>query len=263
MILDKTAVILKKDALTALRYRNGFLTSVVAPAAQLATFYYLSRAVGPQFRPEGMPYFVFLLIGTGFYSFLLTGMYGILRTIQEAQQSGTLEVLMTSSTRPAVLVMLSAVSAFAGAFAQLLIYVGAGMFFFSGGLRPDPLAVPLVFTFSLLNAIAIGIFAAGLQLSIHKGSAVLWAIGSSSWLVSGTLFPAGALPPPLRALSALLPFTHSLTGMRLAIMQPSGSAIRHEIEILALFAAVLAPLSIAFLSWTLHRARTLGTLSFY
>ena len=65
MILDKAVAVLKKDALTAIRYRNGFVLSAISPALQLATFYYLSRAVGPQFRPEGMSYFLFLLVLIG------------------------------------------------------------------------------------------------------------------------------------------------------------------------------------------------------
>lgn len=264
MILDKAAAVLKKDVLTAIRYRNGFLLSVVAPAVQLATFYYLSRAVGPQFRPEGMPYFLFLLVGTGFYSFLLTGMYGFLRTIQEAQQTGTLEILMTTSTRPAVLLGLSAVSAFATAFVQLLFYLGVGTLLFARDVQFNVFAALIVFTFSVLIAIAIGIAAAALQISVQKGSAVLWALGSTSWLMAGTLFPISALPRPVRVLSNLLPLTHSLSGMRLAMLQPVNSAaLRSEVMALVLFALLLVPCSAVFFSWTVRRARQLGTLSFY
>jgi len=39
-----------------------------------------------------------LLVGTGFYTFLLMGVHAFLQTVQEAQQTGTLEVLMTTST---------------------------------------------------------------------------------------------------------------------------------------------------------------------
>src|SRR5438093_1132950 len=153
--------VLKKDILTGIRYRNGFIFGLVASGAQLATFYYLSRAIGPQFRPEGMPYFVFLLVGTGFYAFLITGIHSFLRVIQESQQAGT-------------------------------------------------------------------------------------------------------LPVPVRLLSSLLPFTHSLTGMRLALLQLSDSAkLIREIEILFGFALCLVPLSIVFFSWTVRRARQLGSLSFY
>lgn len=264
VILDKGVAVLKKDALTALRYRNGFLTGAVSSAAQLATFYYLSRAVGTQFHPEGMPYFLFLLVGTGFFAFLITGMHSFLQTIQDSQQSGTLEVLMTTSTPPAVLLSLSAISSFAGGALQLVLYVGAGMLLFAPALHVSILGCSLVVVFSVLVAIAIGIFAAGLQLSIQKGSAVLWLLGSSAWLMAGTLFPVAALPRPVRLLSNLLPLTHSLTGMRLALVQaPSPGALLHEIEILAVFAAVLLPLSVIFFSWTVRRARQLGTLCFY
>lgn len=264
LILDKAAAVLKKDALTAIRYRNGFVTSAVSPAVQLATFYYLSRAVGPQFRPEGMPYFLFLLVGTGFYSFLLTGMYGFLRSIQEAQQTGTLEVLLTTSTQPSILLLLNAMSAFVNAFVQLFIYATLGILLFSPVLQPNITATVLVFALSLLIAIAIGVLAASLQISLQKGSALLWALGSSSWLLAGTLFPVGALPRAVRVFSNLLPFTHSLSGMRLAISQSiTPPALRIEIEILGLFACILLPISLLFFSWTVRRARLLGTLSSY
>ena len=263
MILDKAAAVLKKDFITAVRHRNGFLMNVVSPAAQLATFYYLSRAIGPQFRPEGMPYFLFLVVGTGFYGFLLTGIYGLLRNIQEAQQSGTLEVLMTSSTPPPVLLTLSAVSGFAGAFVQFVIYVGAGSLLFAHAFHAHLLAAMAVLVFSLLIAAAIGITAVALQISVQKGSAVLWALGTTSWLMAGTLFPVAALPKSVRILSNLLPFTHSLAGMRLAMQGANSLQLTGEIEILFLFALALVPMSVVFFSWTVRRARQLGTLSFY
>src|SRR5436305_2291946 len=121
MIVEKIIAVLKKDAITAVRYRNGFVLSSLAQVAQLATFYYLARSVGPQFRPEGMPYFTFLLVGTGFYTFLLTSMHSFFRSIQESQQAGTLEVLMTTATPAPVLLCLSVVSVFASGLLQLAL----------------------------------------------------------------------------------------------------------------------------------------------
>jgi ABC-2 type transport system permease protein len=256
--------VLKKDILTAVRYRNGFIFGLVASGAQLATFYYLCRAIGPQFRPEGMPYFVFLIVGTGFYTFLITGIHSFLQVVQESQQTGTLEVLMTTSTPPAVLISLSAISAFANGIVQLLVYTGGGLMLFSASLRVNMLGCFWVFVFSVLIAIATGLFAAGVQVLTHKGSAVLWLLGSTAWLMAGTLFPVSALPVPARLLSSLLPFTHSLTGMRLALLQSSNSeTLIREIEILFCFALCLVPFSIVFFSWTVRRARQLGSLSFY
>src|SRR5436853_6320043 len=113
-LLDKMAAILRRDLLSALRYRNGFLLTAFASAAELASFYFLARAIGPGFRPEGVEYFPFLLVGTGFYTFLVMGIHSFVLIVQEAQQTGTLEVLMTTSTPAPVLIFMSAMSSFAG-----------------------------------------------------------------------------------------------------------------------------------------------------
>ena len=263
MIIEKIIAVLKKDAITAVRYRNGFVLSSVAQVAQLATFYYLARAIGPQFRPEGMPYFLFLLIGTGFYTFLLSGTHSFLKTIQESQQTGTLEVLLTTATPAAVLVSLGALSAFGESLLQFVVYIGAGIFFFAPIVHISVAGCLLAFGFSILSAFAIGLFAAGMQISMHKGSAVLWVLGSGAWLMSGTLFPVTALPKLVQMVSYVIPFTHSLAAMRLAVLGGSFTAVAREVGILALFALFLVPAGVVFFSWMVRKARQNGTLSFY
>jgi len=263
MIIGKIIAVLKKDVITAVRYRNGFVLSNLAQVGQLATFYYLARAVGPQFRPEGMPYFLFLLIGTGFYTFLLAGTHSFLKMIQESQQTGTLEVLLTTSTPAAVLVSLGALSAFGEELLQFGIYIGAGIFLFAPVLHISVLACLLACGFSILSAFAIGLFAAGMQISMHKGSAMLWVLGSGTWLVSGTLFPVAALPKPVQMVSNFIPFTHSLAAMRLAVLDGNFAATTREVGILAIFALFLLPAGIMFFSWMVRQARQNGTLSFY
>lgn len=261
-LLDKTVVIGRRDLLTAIRYRTGFLLSAVGALTELAAFYYLSRAVGPAFRPEGLEYFSFLLVGTGFYTFLLMGVHAFLQTVQEAQQTGTLEVLMTTSTSPPMLVFLSAMSAFAANTITLLFYLGAG-FLFGAPLHPNLAASIAVFLLSVIIAVAIGLIAAALQLAIQKGSAVVWAVGSI-WFLTGTMFPVQTLPKTLRGLAQLIPITHSLEGMRLALLEGASlNRVRYELMVLVGFAALLVPVSLLAFSWTLRRARMQGTLSFY
>lgn len=261
-LIDKTAVIVRRDLLTAVRYRTGFLLNAAGAITELAAFYYLSRAVGPGFRPEGLEYFSFLLVGTGFYTFLLMGVHAFLQTVQEAQQTGTLEVLMTTSTSPPVLVFLSAMSAFAANTVTLLFYLAAGVLF-GAPLHPNLAASLSVFLLSVIIAVAIGLIAAALQLAIQKGSAVVWALGSV-WFLTGTMFPVQTLPQPLRHVARLIPITHSLEGMRLALLEGASlGGVAHELALLTVFAAVLVPSSLLFFSWTLRRARMEGTLSFY
>jgi ABC-2 type transport system permease protein len=259
----KIRAVFIKDAITLFRYRNGFLFTAAAQAAQLATFYYLARAVGPRFRPEGMPYFLFLVVGTGFYAFLLTGIHKFLHAIEEAQQTGTLEVLLTTSTSEPVLLTLNAISAFAQAAFEFLIYLGAAFFFFTSALHTSVVGCLLVFALSTLSAFAFGLFAAGLQIYMHKGSAVLGLMGSGAWLISGTLFPVSALPVVARRISDCIPFTHALKGMRLALALGDTPALAREIAILAAFSLLLVPAAVVFLTWAVRQARLNGTLSFY
>jgi ABC-2 type transport system permease protein len=170
---------------------------------------------------------------------------------------------MTTATPAPLLLSLSVISAFAGGVIQLALYVGGGLFLFRPPLHVNIAGCLAVFTLSLAIAVSVGMIAAGLQIAIHKGSAALWLLGSTAWVVSGTLFPVGALPRPIEIVAQLLPMTHSLAGMRLAVVSDGSPALIKEIGVLVVFSMVLVPASIGFFSWTLRRARQFGTLSFY
>ncbi|HUJ96337.1 MAG TPA: ABC transporter permease [Terriglobales bacterium] len=264
-LADKMAAIARRDLLTTLRYRNGFLLATGGAAAELAAFYFLARAIGPGFRPDGMDYFPFVLVGTGFYTFLIAAINSFQHIIADAQQAGTLEVLMTTSTPPPVLVSLGAISAFAGNGLYLIFYLGAGFLVFGATPANSNLAgCAIVLILSLAVAAALGLLAAALQLAVQKGSAVVWLFASGTWFLTGTLFPVTALPAPLRVLAQLLPLTYSLNGMRLALLHGASLAtLFPEVLALTLFAAVLIPFSLLVFSYTLQRARLQGTLSFY
>lgn len=262
--VDKLRVVLRRDLLTALRYRSGFALTIAGAIVELAAFFYLSRAIGPGFRPDGVDYFSFLLVGTGFYTFLVMSVNSFFSTVQEAQQTGTLEVLMTTATPPAMLVFLNALSALARNLAQLIVYVVAGLLLFRAPSQLNVIGCLLMFVFTLLIASAFGIFAAAVQLAIQKGSAVVWLLGSGLWFLTGTLFPVSSLPTPLQVLSRIIPITYLLDGLRLALIEGAPTArLLPDILVLSGFSLILLPLSVVVFSWTLRRARILGTLSFY
>src|SRR5260370_27978174 len=135
--LDKLHAMLRRDLLTAIRHRSGFIVALVGVFTELAAFYFLSRAIGPGFRPGGVEYFPFLLVGTGIYTFFVMSAQSFLSAVQEAQQTGTLEVLMTTSTAPSELVILSSISAFAGNLLNLLFYLFAGVAAFRSSVRAN------------------------------------------------------------------------------------------------------------------------------
>ena len=266
MLFDKALAVMRKDFLSGIRYRSAFLMTAVGIVAELAAFYYLSRAIGPSFRPQGMGYFPFLLVGTGFYTFLLMGINAFLGSVQEAQQSGTLEVLMTSRTSPSTLIFLSALSGFSRNVVRLSLYLIAGLFLLSRvnlGYA-NLLAGSVTFVLSILIAAALGIITAAVQLGTHKGSAVMWLFGSVGWLMTGTMFPTSVLPKPLLWMAKLIPVTHCLDALRASLLEGNNlQGVTREIAILAGFSAVLLPAGLWMFSYMLKRARLQGTLSFY
>lgn len=264
LILDKLQAILRRDLLTAVRHRSGFAMTLTGVFVEVAAFYYLSRAIGPGFRPDGLEYFPFLLVGTGLYTFFVMSAQAFLSAVQEAQQTGTLEVLMTTSTEPAELLILSAISAFAGKLLSLLVYLFAGVTVFRAAVHANLLSCLAALVLSLIVALAIGIFAATVQVVAQKGSALIWLLGSGLWLLSGTMFPVQNLPPALRVAARAIPFTYAIDAMREALIEgrPVG-AMAPALTMLAMFGLVLLPLALACLSRSLRRARQSGTLSLY
>ncbi|MGA7291831.1 MAG: ABC transporter permease [Terriglobales bacterium] len=261
---DKLYAILRRDLLTAVRHRSGFVMAVVGVLTELAAFYFLSRAIGPAFRPNGVEYFPFLLVGTGFYTFFVMSARAFLNAVQEAQQTGTLEVLMTTATAPAELVILSSISAFAGSLVSLLVYLFAGVVIFRAAVHANFISCVAVLILSLAIALAVGIGAATLQVAFQKGSAVLWLLGSGAWFLSGALFPIQSLPRPLELMARAVPLTYAIDGMRGALLEgKSMMAMAPTLAVLAAFAVVLLPLALIALSLSLRRARQDGTLSFY
>lgn len=262
--LDKLYAILRRDLLTAVRHRSGFVVTLVGVFVELAAFYFLARAIGPGFRPDGVEYFPFLLVGTGLYTFFVMSAQAFLTAVQEAQQTGTLEVLMTTSTAPAELIILSSVSAFAGKLVNLLVYLLAGIAIFRAATHANLLSCAVAITLSLAIALSLGIAAATLQVAFQKGSALLWLLGSGLWFLSGTMFPIQSLPHPLQLLAHAIPLTYAIDAMRRALIEgQSVVSMAPTLLVLAGFGLVLLPFSLIALSLSLRRARQNGTLSFY
>jgi ABC-2 type transport system permease protein len=187
-----------------------------------------------------------------------------LSSVEQAQQTGTLEVLLTASTAPVELITLSSASDFAGNLTNLLIYLVAGVAVFRASIHPNLLSCIAVLLLALVIALAIGILASTLQIAFHKGSALLWLLSSGLWFLSGAMFPVSSLPRPLEFLAQFNPLVYAIEGMRRALLGAEPiSAISGTLVRLAAFGAVLLPSALAALSLSIRSARRNGTLSFY
>ncbi len=264
-LLDKLLAIARRELLNAVRYRSGFVLELSGVLAEITAFFFLARAVGPNFQPDGIAYFPFLLVGTTFYTFLMAGVGVFVGSVREAQLAGTMEVLMSTATSGETVLLLDALAAFIARSLYLLFGLVAGILLFGIKLtNPNVPAFVLIFALSVAVAVEVGILAAAVQIAIQKGQAVIWAAGTVAGVVTGTLFPISALPLWAQKLSWLVPVTHSLRGLRASLIGgASWAELSTAIGILAAWAVVLLPISTLVFTRVLRTARRRGTLCLY
>jgi ABC-2 type transport system permease protein len=264
-VLDKLAAIVKRDLLSAARFRGGGVLQLLTILGEVLTFFYLARAVGPGFRPDGMDYYPFLLTGTTFYAFVVSSVALFVGVVRDSQLSGTMEVLMTTSTPASLIVALTATSSIAGRCVSMMVIIGAGLLLFGVPLRQaNVLGLAVVLVLSIALTLAIGMLAAAAQIAFRKGSGVVWLLATGGSLLSGAMFPVDSLPTPLKLLANAIPLTYSLRGLRVALL--AGAPI-NELAVsgctLLIWTLILVPVSIWLLSASVRSARLNGTLSFY
>lgn len=264
-LLTKLHAIWRRDLLTVTRSSAGFGMVVFSVSVELATFYYLARSVGPGFRPQGFDYFWYLLIGTAFFDLLITSVRALVQNIREAQISGIMEVLMTTSTPSAQVIVLQTLSSLIGNVIRATAYVTIGILISQADLpAPNVLGSLAVLALAILLAVAIGLVAAGMQLWLQKGDSAVALIGIVTGLFSGVLFPISVLPPMLRILAEANPFSHALFAFRMTLLQGASlRALQEPLIVLLIWSVALFPFGLWLFSFAMRRARATGSLAYY
>jgi ABC-2 type transport system permease protein len=109
-----------------------------------------------------------------------------------------------------------------------------------------------------------GVISAALTLRYKRRDPINWTIGAISYVFSGVFFPITALPAAMQIISAALPFTYGLHGLRGALL--NGSTLINlwpDVFALLLFTAVLLPLAIIFLRGTTRYLKQSGAIGGY
>ena len=121
-----------------------------------------------------------------------------------------------------------------------------------------------IFVLTAVCFLSLGILSASFILVYKMGNPLSWFFGSVSGLLGGMVFPVAILPAWIRWASFLLPVTYSLNGMRRSLLASARfGAILPDIAALALFNAVLLPLSLLAFRAAVRKAKKDGTLTHY
>jgi ABC-2 type transport system permease protein len=254
---------MQKDFRTAVSYRVGFVTTVIASFWGLIAFRFISKLVNTgQFSGSSTAYFQYTVVGLLFASILEPTAAGTAVAVRSEQVQGTLEYLASQPVRRVYLGLswsaFGLVQSIAVAFVVLLLTIPLGF-------GVSNVNVPVVVAVVLLTIVvfsAVGNFGAALVMLVQQGVPLVAGLLSIIGIVSGTIFPISEFPPWLQTIAHLSPLTYALEALRSALLsnQPSTSYVK-DILILLGSAIVLLPLSAVGLERSFRIAQRRGTLS--
>jgi ABC-2 type transport system permease protein len=213
----------------------------------------------------GGNYAAFMLVGVVVTSYSGIALRAFSGNLRAAQFTGTLEVLLLTRASLPTIVFGWSLYPFLRATVFMLVYLTGG--FLILGLRLDNANVGSAFLALLLTVTvmgSMGIMAASFTLVFKQGDPFTAAIVVASGLLSGTMYPVSILPGWLQAISRILPQTHAIESMRLAVLQGySVGDLMPQLGALAIYAVLLLPLSLLTFKLAMHRAKIEGSLAHY
>ena len=258
---------LRRDLQVEASYRANVLLGAVSAFVLLVVLYYVGQTVGTSRALQGYggDYFAFSLVGFAAAAPLHASLLQLARRVREAQMTGTLEAILTTPVGPARAVLLSALLPLAGsALRMAALLVGGWTLFGLPFARANLGAAAVVLLLALASYVPLGLLSASFTLRFKRGDPVAAFLDLASVLLGGVFFPVAVLPMPLQAAGRMLPLTHALEALRLALLRNAPLAeLLPQLRALSLSAAVLLPFAFVLFRAAVRRARDDGSLTHF
>ncbi len=272
MGLNRPYAFLVRDFLTEVSYPVSFAVQIGGVLLSATMFYFIAQALGsaasPYLQEYGGDYFSFVLIGIAFGNYFGVGLQAFSRALREAQTSGTLEAMLMTPTRVSTVILSSATWSYLFTTVRVVLYLACGVVLFGVRLaEANYLGALAALALSVVSFSSIGIVAASFVMLFKRGEPITSMLTGAFNLLGGVFFPVeifAARAPWLMPVAQALPLTYALHAMRLALLQhASFAALASDLAMLAVFAVILLPLSLAVFRWTVDRARQDGSLTHF
>lgn len=260
---------MKRDFLIDISYRLSFFFNFLHIFFTVSAFFFLSRFIDAgapaRLEPYGGNYFPFVLTGIAFSNYFNVFLNAFSSPLREAQQQGTLEAVIATPTPLFVILAYSCLYQVLYTLFEMAIYFILGILVFNMSFaKANYFGAILIFLLSTLSFAGLGLISGSFVLVYKRGNPVNWVLSSVSWLLSGTLYPVSVLPVWLQNIALVLPLTHTLQAVRLALLQGAPTKdIAFNLLALVLFSAVILPLAVVFFLFAANKVRKEGGLAHY
>lgn len=258
------AAFVRRDRLIEVSFRFELALRLGLVAVWCWMFWFVSRIVDAHdTRLTGRP-FGFLFCGLAALQLSQTCLLRMGQRLREEQLAGTLEPLFATGVAPWRLLLSSLVWPLATLFAALASFAflaeRAGALSFA---QADPLALALFLGLGCGVLAELGLVSAAFVLGFQRGDPLAAVFNLASLVLAGAYFPREVLPGWMQQLSAWLPQTQLVDGLRAAAFTGAGledPRCREALGVLALECAVGALLAAFALRLAHARARRRGSL---
>lgn len=265
--VTRMRAVVRRDWLIQASYQFEFLNLLIAPFVSAFLAYYVGALIDDPLalQPYDGGYFEYVVAGVGLTAFAGFGISTFNAQIGTELGAGTLEVLLSGSTRLSVLLVGGAIVPFALTLLEAVALFGIGIGFIGVGISPGSLVVATpVIVLTAITFCALGIMSAAFVLLVKRGDPISGIVFQLNLILSGAIIPIELFPGWLEALCRLTPAYYGVRGVRDALLTDGGFAsTADELAILAGFSAVLVPASLWMFGRAVRRAKVLGVLGSY
>lgn len=265
----KLLAFLWKDWEQARSYRLAFIFQSGSAGLTLAGLYFMNRLFRSieleAIDSYGGNYVAFILIGIVVTVYSGTALRAFSTSMRQAQVMGTLEVLLLTRATLRTVVFGGFTYPFLQATVSMIVYVVGGFLILEVSFEDVNLVgVLLAMALTMTIMISLGIVAASVTLVSKQGDPFTRVLIIAAGMLSGALYPVSVLPGWLQSVAQILPQTHAIEAIRLAVLQGSSvQEIAPQLGVLALYAVAVAPLAMISISYAMRRAKVEGSLAHY
>lgn len=257
---------LRRDFLIWTSYRLAVVWQLLGAFVILGLIYFAGNAVGDRSRlisEQSGSYVAFVLVGFAFTDVFAQGMTTLPQALRDQQKSGTFEPMLLAPVSSFSLLLSSFLFRFVVSLVRLSFFVLFGMIVLGFWHHANPLSVLLVMIPAAAVFIALGTLSAAFIILVKQGDPVVLAYGAMTVLLGGMLFPVDALPAWIRPLTAVVPLTYALSGVRSALDGSSPASVFSEVAVLLGMLALFLPAAVFGFNWSITRAKQEGSLGDY
>jgi ABC-2 type transport system permease protein len=266
-MIDVALAVLRRDWEIERTYRMRLLLAAASTAALAAGMYFIGRLVThpPELAGYSGTYFDFALVGLAVTSFAGVGLRSFGTSMITEQNTGTMDLLLTSPASRAGLLSGLFLFPLLLASGEVAALLGIGIGVLGSGMSIGGLVMSVpVIILTTISFAAVGIAAGGILVIAKRGDPISGPFFQITMLLTGAVYPVSVLPGFLRVIAWCIPATWGIKATRDLLLGGAGwRDVMPYVLVLVGFVIVLLPISLAAFRACVGVARSRGLLGSY